>query len=155
MIHSNLVGKNPHFIEDVKTSFQKQGILKLLGAKLEKVELGLVEISLPFKPELTQHTGFFHAGVTTTIADTAGGYAAFTLFPPNALILSVEFKINLLNPAQGQLLYATGRVIKSGKTLSVCEASVSVIDHNKTFVCAHMLQTVMCLPPKTPDKTTK
>lgn len=155
MMNASLVIKNPNFVDDVKTSFQQQGILKLLGAKLEKIEPGLVEISLPFKPELTQHTGFFHAGVTATIADTAGGYAAFTLFPAQAIVLSVEFKINLLNPAQGQLLYATGRVIKSGRTLSVCEVSVSVTDRTKTLACAHMLQTVMCLPSKTMDKTVK
>lgn len=138
--------RNPNYVDDIHKSFASQGILRLLGAKLERIEPGYVEVSLPFRQELTQHTGFFHAGATTTIADTAAGYAAFTLIPPQMTVLSVEFKINLLNPAQGERLLARGRVLKSGRTLSVCEASVIVYKENQAIECAHMLQTMITLP---------
>jgi uncharacterized protein (TIGR00369 family) len=95
-----------------------------IGASLTLVEPGRVEIVLPFDDALTQQHGFFHAGATATIADSAGGYAAFTLFPAEASVLTAEFKINLLAPATGARLLAEGRVVKPGRTLTTCDIEV-------------------------------
>src|SRR5690349_13792470 len=101
--------------------------MAFLGAELARVEPGLVEIALPYRAELTQQHGFFHGGIVSTIADTAGGYAAFTLFPADASILTVEYKINLVAPADGERLVARGRVLKPGRTLTVCEFEVAAV----------------------------
>ena len=119
--------------------------MDLLGARLVRVDPGEVEIELPFRPDLCQQHGFFHAGVTGTIADSAGGYAGFSLFPADASVLTVEFKVNLLAPADGDLLRAVGRVIKPGRTLTVTEAEVTVVKAGRERPCAHMVQTLMCL----------
>ena len=102
-------------------------------------------LELPFREDLCQQHGFFHAGVTSTIADSAGGYAGFSLFPADASVLTVEFKVNLLAPADGDHLRARGRVIKPGRTLTVTEADVVVIKDGRERTCAHMVQTLMCL----------
>jgi uncharacterized protein (TIGR00369 family) len=116
-----------------------------LGAVLERVEPGRVEIALPFRAELSQQHGFFHAGMVSTIADSAGGYAGFTLFPADAGVLTVEFKINLLSAADGELAIATGEVIRSGRTLTVCRLEAYVEKQGKRTHCATGMQTLMCL----------
>lgn len=133
------------FAQRVRASFERQSIMGLLGARLVRVDPGEVEIELPFRPDLCQQHGFFHAGVTGTIADSAGGYAGFSLFPADASVLTVEFKVNLLAPADGDLLRAVGRVIKPGRTLTVTEAEVTVVKEGRERPCAHMVQTLMCL----------
>ncbi|WP_407566411.1 PaaI family thioesterase [Streptomyces sp. 184] len=95
-----------------------------LGARISRVEPGRVHIVLPGRPEVTQQHGYFHAGATSAIADSAGGYAAYTLFPEDADVLTVEYKINLLAPAVGDRLEAVGTVLKSGRTLTVCGLEV-------------------------------
>ncbi|MHA1153579.1 MAG: PaaI family thioesterase, partial [Alphaproteobacteria bacterium] len=107
----NFTPKDPEFVARVHASFGRQGIMTLIGARLIRVEPGLVEIELPYRAELTQQHGFFHAGITSTIADSAGGYAAYSLMPVDATVLTTEFKINLLAPADGELLRARGRVV--------------------------------------------
>ena len=97
---------NPNFADDVATSFAKQAVMKLIGARLSLIEPGIVEIALPYRPDLTQQDGYLHAGIVTTIADSACGYAAFTLMPAGAAVLSVEFKVNLLRPAKGDSFVA-------------------------------------------------
>ena len=119
--------------------------MTLLGATMERVEPGRVEIVLPFRPELSQQHGFFHAGVISTIADSAGGYAGFTLFPADASVLTVEFKINLLAAADGDRLTATGRVVRSGRTLTVCTLDVHVDKAGRRTHCAMGMQTLMAL----------
>src|ERR1700746_2040473 len=99
-----------------ETSFERQALMKLLGASLERVAPGAVDIRLPFRGDLTQQHGFLHAGVTTSIADSACGYAAFTLMPPGAAVLTVEFKVNLMAPAAGETFVARGRVVRAGRT---------------------------------------
>ena len=136
---------DPDVAERVRASFGRQGIMSLLGARMIRVEPGLVEIELPFRPDLSQQHGFFHAGVTSTIADSAGGYAGFTLFPADASVLTVEFKINLLAPARGDRLVATGKVIKPGRTLTICSLEVDVFDGTRATACAYGLQTLMCM----------
>lgn len=134
---------SPDFAERTRQSFDRQRIMHLLGAQMTTVEPGYVEITLPFREELTQQHGFFHAGATSTIADSAGGYAAFTLFPPEASVLTAEYKINLLAPAKGARLIACGRVIKPGRTLTTCELEVYAeqADGSRTL-CAKGLQTL-------------
>jgi uncharacterized protein (TIGR00369 family) len=116
-----------------------------IGATLEKVEPGRVEIALPFRPELAQQHGFFHAGMLSAIADTAGGFAGFTLFPREAAVLTVEFKINLMAVAEGERALAVGRVIRSGRTLTVCQLDVFVEKGGARTHCATGLQTLMGL----------
>jgi len=136
---------DPAYAARVEASFARQGIMGLLGARLTRIEPGLCEIQLPYRPDLGQQHGYFHAGVTSTIADSAGGYAGFTLFPADSSVLTVEFKVNLLAPADGDLLIATGRVIRSGRTLTVCELEVEVEKAGRRTACAHGLQTLIAL----------
>ena len=136
---------NADFEARTRESFAKQGAMGFLGAELERVEPGLVQIGLAFRPELSQQHGFFHAGILSTIADSAGGYAAFTLFPADAGILTVEFKINLLAAADGERLTAVGRVVRSGRTLTICTLDVDVDKAGKRTHCATGLSTLMSL----------
>ncbi len=142
--------KDPEFETRVRASFGRQAIMELIGARITRVEPGLVEIELPYRAELTQQHGFFHAGITSTIADSAGGYAAYSLMPADASVLTTEFKINLLAPADGELLRARGRVIKPGRTLTVCEVEVFAVKDGRTTPCAILLETLMCLEDR-PD----
>lgn len=116
-----------------------------IGASLGKVEPGRVEIMVPFRPELTQQHGFFHAGVIATIADSAGGYAAFTLFGADSGVLTVEFKLNLLAAADGERALAVGEVIRSGRTLTVCRLEAWVDKAGKRVHCATGTQTMMAV----------
>ena len=138
--------RNPSFAEEIKQSFAKQTIMSLIGAELSRVEPGIVEITLPYRADLAQHHGFLHAGIVTTIADSACGYAAYSLMPPKSEILSVEFKVNLLRPAKGEVFLAAAEVIKSGKTLTVARADVFGLDQGgRRELIATMLGTMMCL----------
>jgi uncharacterized protein (TIGR00369 family) len=137
--------QDPGFEARTRESFSKQGIMGHLGAVLENVAPGRVEISLPYRPELSQQHGFFHAGVVATIADSAGGYAGFTLFPVDAGVLTVEFKINLLAAADGERLDAVGEVVRSGRTLTVCRFDAFVDKAGKRSHCATGMQTLMSL----------
>lgn len=120
----NFPPADPDFEARVRASFARQSIMTTLGATLMRIEPGLVEIALPFADHILQQHGFVHAGVVATIADSAAGYAGLTLMPPGAGVLTAEFKINLLAPAQGERLIAQGRVIKSGRSLTIAEADV-------------------------------
>jgi uncharacterized protein (TIGR00369 family) len=115
---------DPDFEKRVRDSFARQAFMRALGAELLQIAPGEVHIALPHKPDLTQQHGYFHGGVVATIADTAAGYAALTLFPKGTGVLTTEFKINLLRPAEGERLVARGRVIKPGRTLSICQSDV-------------------------------
>jgi uncharacterized protein (TIGR00369 family) len=138
--------RNPSFAEEIRQSFSKQTIMSLIGAELSRVEPGVVEITLPYRADLAQHHGFLHAGIVTTIADSACGYAAYSLMPPKSDILSVEFKVNLLRPAKGEVFLAAAEVIKSGKTLTVARADVFGLDQSgRRELIATMLGTMMCL----------
>ncbi len=143
--------KDPDFEVRVRDSFARQGIMDLIGARLSRVEPGLVEIELPYRADLTQQHGFFHAGITSTIADSAGGYAAYSLMPADASVLTTEFKINLLAPAEGELLRALGRVVKPGRLLTVCEVDVFALKDGAAKPCAKLLETLLCLEGR-PDR---
>ena len=141
----SLAPPDPDFEQRTRASFARQGAMAHLGAVLGRVEPGRVEISLPFRPELSQQHGFFHAGMIASIADSAGGYAGFTLFPADAGVLTVEFKLNLLAAADGELAIAQGEVIRSGRTITVCRIDAFVEKQGKRTHCATGTQTLMCL----------
>ncbi len=122
--------------------------MKHLGAKLASLEAGGAEIRVPFRAELTQQHNYFHAGVTGAVADSACGYAAYTLMPADSSVLTVEYKVNLLAPADGEELIARARVVRSGKTLKICTADVFVRKGGAENHCATMLATVMCMDGK-------
>ncbi|NYT61128.1 PaaI family thioesterase [Alcaligenaceae bacterium] len=136
----------------IRDSFDKQGLMRHLGATISHIEPGTVHIQMPFKPELTQQHGFFHAGGTSAIADSAGGYAGFTLFPPGSSVLTVEFKINLVAPAQGDYLEAVGQVIKSGRTLTIAQLEVFGVTGQEKRLVAIGQQTLICMHGK-PDSS--
>lgn len=132
----------------VRESFERQGLMRHLGAELAEVAPGLVKIRMPYSRTLTQQHGYFHAGATSAIADSAGGYAGFTLFPENSSVLTIEFKINLVAPAQGDYLEATGKVVKSGRTLTICQLEVHGVRGNERTLVALGQQTLICMHGK-------
>src|SRR5215467_3028246 len=136
------------FESRVRESFHRQGLMKHLGAELVELTAGQATIRVPFRAELTQQHNYFHAGVSGAIADSACGYAAYTLMPPDSTVLTVEYKLNLLAPADGDQLTARARVIRSGRTLKICTADVHTRKNGKDVHCATMLATIMCLPGK-------
>ena len=137
---------NPSFAEEIERSFARQTIMQLIGAELSRVEPGVVEITLPFRSDLTQQHGHLHAGIVTTIADTACGYAAYGLMPAGSEVLSVEFKVNFLRPARGETFIARAEVIKAGRTLTVVRADVfSTTGNDDKELVATMQGTMICL----------
>ncbi len=135
----------------VSDSFERQGLMRHLGATLTVIEPGEVRIRLPYSAELTQQHGFFHAGASSAIADTAGGFAGFTLFPLGSSVLTVEFKINLVAPAQGDYLEAIGKVIRSGRTLTICNIEVFGVRGEQRTLVAVGQQTLICMHDR-PDQ---
>lgn len=132
----------------VKASFDQQSIMRLIGASLDVVEPGRVDIVLSYRPDLCQQNGFLHAGISTTIADSAGGYAAFSLFQPGEDVLTSEFKMNFLAPAKGDRYVASGRVVKPGKRLSVCQVEVHAYDGEQATLCVIGLLTAVRVTPR-------
>lgn len=133
------------FEERVRESFARQQLMHTLGARLTLVEPGIVEIELPYRTDLTQQHGFLHAGVVASVLDSACGYAAFTLMPADAAVLSVEFKVNLLAPARGDRLLARAEVKRAGRTVTVCTADAFAFTGEQSKVVATMLATMMCV----------
>jgi uncharacterized protein (TIGR00369 family) len=127
----------------VRASFDRQRIMTTLGATLAQVEPGRAEIRLPYRAELTQQHGFLHAGIVATIADSACGYAAFSLMPADAAVLTIEYKINLMAPARGEAFTARGRVLRAGKTVTVCQAEVHALREGAEHLVATLLATIM------------
>jgi uncharacterized protein (TIGR00369 family) len=140
---------NPSFAEEVAASFAQQPIMSLIGASLTLVEPGVIEITLPNRADLAQQHGYLHAGVVTTIADSACGYAAYSLMPAGSEVLGVEFKVNLLSPARGETFVARAEVIKAGRTLTVVRADVfSVAGNDDRKLLATMQGTMICVRNK-------
>ena len=134
---------NPNYLDEIKNSFAKQTIMGLIGGELTRVEPGVVEISLVYRADLTQQHGYVHAGIITTIADSACGYAAYTLMPPDSDVLAVEFKVNLLRPAKGETFVARAEVIKSGRTLTVVRADVHALSNGDQRELVAIMQGTM------------
>lgn len=141
---------NPDVARDVAQSFARQGLMSLLGARLARVEPGLVEIEFVGRPDLTQQDGFIHAGVLAATADSAGGYAALSAQPAGTAVLTAEFKLHFLRPARAETFRARGRVVRSGRTLSTCEISVEALAPEGPVLCAWGSQTVACRPAGAP-----
>jgi len=142
---SEFVPANTDFEARVQASFARQTIMDLIGAELARVEPGRCEIHLPYRQDLTQQHGFFHGGITTTIADSACGYAGFTLMPADASVLTIEYKVNFLAPADGDLLIATGNVVKPGRSIIVSEGRVVVVKDGRERACATITNTLMVM----------
>lgn len=133
---------NPNFETKVRESFAHQGVMQVHGGELVHVGLGTVEVHVPFSRGLAQQHGFFHGGIVAMVADTASGFATYTVISPEEECLSAEFKINFLYPANGDKLIGRGGIIKVGRTLVVAEATVSVVRDGKEIDCAFMLHTL-------------
>lgn len=137
--------RDPRFESRVRESFERQRVMATIGASLTRVTPGEVVIELPFRADLTQQHGFMHAGIVTTIADSACGYAALSLMVPAAAVLTVEYKVNLVAPARGERMIARGRVLKPGRTLTVCWADVTAREGGTERPVATMLSTLMAV----------
>lgn len=131
----------------VRASFDRQGLMGHLGARLTRVTPGVVHIELDSRPEVTQQHGFVHAGATSAIADSAGGYAALSVAPEGSDVLTVEYKLNLLAPAAGERLEAVGTVLRAGRTLTVCRLEVHGTSGDDTTLVAVGQQTIIRIDP--------
>jgi uncharacterized protein (TIGR00369 family) len=127
----------------VRASFARQGLMRHIGARLVSVDPGECAIACAPRAELSQQHGYVHAGVVAAIADSAAGYAAMSIAPEDSEVLTVEFKLNLLAPAAGELLIARGRVVRAGRTLTVCESTVGALGDGEETQCAIALVTLM------------
>ena len=140
---TKLTAPDPSFESRVRHSFAEQRVMAFIGASLGTVAPGEVDIILPFRDDLTQQDGFLHAGIVAAVADSACGYAAHSLMPATARVLSIEFKLNLLAPAVGERLEARGRVVRAGKTITVCRADVVAVTGATEKLVATMTGTMM------------
>ncbi len=138
--------KNPDFAAVVRASFGRQNFMATLGASIAHLSPGEVHLRLPYSPALCQQNGFLHAGAVASVADSANGYAALTLAPADTDVLAVEFKINLLSPARGEEFLARARVLRAGRTLTVCLADVVAIASAGETPIATMLSTIIVRP---------
>jgi uncharacterized protein (TIGR00369 family) len=127
----------------IRASFARQQAMQLMGASLRRVEPGAVSIALPYRADVTQQNGYIHAGIITAIADSACGYAAYTLMPADSEVLSVEFKVNLLRPAAGEEFVAEAQVVKTGRTLTVTRCDVYSQAADEIRMIATMLATMI------------
>ncbi len=137
--------RNPDYEQRVRASFARQAAMRTLGAALDAVRPGQVEISLPWAEPLTQQHGFLHAGMVSTALDSACGYAGFSLMPEDAAVLTIEFKINLLAPAKGERFRMVGTVIKPGRTVTVCEGQAFAVEGGREKLIATMGCTLMAV----------
>ena len=136
---------DPEFRERVRASYDRQTVMTTLGARLADVSPGAVTLELPYDVAYTQQHGFLHAGIVSTLGDSACGYAAFSLMSADAGVLTVEFKINLVAPARGESFVARGRVLKPGRTLSVCAGEVFGVTDGEEKLVATLQSTVMAI----------
>jgi uncharacterized protein (TIGR00369 family) len=139
---------NPVKAAEALAIFNGQGAMRMLGARVVEIDDGIAEFELDFRDELSQQAGYFHAGVVSTLIDTAGGCAGFTRMPEGSDVLTVEFKINLLAPADGDKIVARGEVIKSGRTLTITQGKVFIYKDGKPTLCALMQQTLIAVARK-------
>lgn len=139
---SKLTVRDPDFEKKIRESFKHQGVMKALGGQLIKVEPAFVELHVPFSDATAQQHGFFHGGMIATAADTASGYATYTILDEDEECLSAEFKVNFLSPGRGEKLISRGRVLKAGRNLVVAEAVVSVVRDGEEIDCALMIHTL-------------
>jgi uncharacterized protein (TIGR00369 family) len=140
---------DPQTEQRCRDSFSRQPAMATIGASVRSVEAGVVELEMPFSEKFTQQHGFIHAGVVTMLCDTACGFAALSLMPADAAVLTTEFKVNLLSPAKGERLVAHGRVVRPGKKLMVCLGEVFAEESGKRKQVALMTATMMVVDTST------
>lgn len=145
MIKSELTPADPDFERRVRESFSRQSAMKTLGVTMASVEAGAVELEMPFQKSMGQQHGFQHAGVIATVMDSAAGYAALTLMPEDSAVLTVEFKANFMSPAKGDRFRFKAKVIKAGKTITVCEAKALSEAGGETKLIAALFGTMMAV----------
>ncbi len=141
---------DPDYESKVIDSFSRQPFMQLIGARLVSIQPGYCEIVLPYKKEISQQHGLFHGGVVGTIADNCGGYSAYSLMPAGSSVLTVEYKVNLIAPGDGEQLVGRGQVIKSGRTLTTSRSDVFAIKEGVETQCATSIVTLITLRGK-PD----
>lgn len=137
--------KDPDFRARIAASFARQSAMASLGVTIMRLEAGEIELAMPYSAAFTQQHGFMHAGIISTALDSACGYAAFSLMPAEAAVLTIEFKTNLLAPARGELFTFRGSVVKPGRTITVCESEAFAHDGGKSTRIATMTATMMAL----------
>jgi uncharacterized protein (TIGR00369 family) len=142
---NRFIPNDPFYEKRIRESFSRQGLLQNFDAEIVRIKPGEVEIMMPYDKKLTQQDGFLHAGAITALVDTACGYAAYTLMPADSRVLSVEFKINLLSPARGDRFLARGTIVKSGKTITVCEGKFFTFQDGDQNLSAMMQATMICI----------
>ena len=136
---------DPNYETRVRSSFEKQEIMKTIGANLVKIAPGEAVIEFTYDRSLTQQHGYIHAGVVTTVVDSACGYAAYTLMPADSEVLTIEYKVNFMSPARGDTFKGIGKVLRSGRTITVCSGEVVAVKDGKETVVASMLATMISL----------
>ena len=146
----NFEPRDPDFKARVRNSFGRQAAMRTLGAVVNLVEPGEVEIEMPYRADLTQQHGFIHGGIVTAIVDSACGYAAFSLSAPDTAVLTVEYKVNFVAPAKGERLVARGEVVRPGATVTVCKGNVLAYEAGEEKLVATMLTTLILMPNR-PD----
>jgi uncharacterized protein (TIGR00369 family) len=135
--------RDPAFEARVRESFGRQRLMESIGARLRQVAPGDVEIEAPVREDLSQQHGYLHAGVVTALVDSACGYSALTLSPPGTEVLTVEFKVNFLAPASGTVVVARGRVVRAGRSITVCAGEAVVTHDSRETTVATMLATML------------
>ena len=140
---SHFIPSDSDYRARVHDSFDRQAVMKTVNASVVSVEPGAVVLEFPFQADLTQQHGFIHAGIVSTVLDSAMGYAAFSLMPVNAAVLTIEFKVNLLSPAKGERFTAVGKVKKAGRNITVAEAELFAHSDGQRKLVATMVGTVM------------
>ena len=136
---------DPDFADRVRSSFARQQVMRTLGVEIARLDAGEIELGMPYAAAFTQQHGFMHAGIITTALDSACGYAAFSLMPQDAAVLTVEFKTSLIAPARGERFVFRARVVKPGRTLTFCEASAFAIANGDERLVATMSGTLMAV----------
>jgi len=142
---SKLESLDPNLESSIRASFDRQGAIVSIGARLISLIPGEARIEMPFNASFTQQDGFLHAGIVTTIVDSACGYAAYTLMPAGSRVLTVEYKVNFLFPAKGEKFIAIGKVVKPGRTLTVCSGEVLAYENDKEKQVAVMQATMITI----------
>ena len=140
--------QDPNFESRVRNNFGEQTVMHTIGARLTHLEAGKAEIEMPTRDDLAQQNGYVHAGIVTTILDSGCGYAALSMWPAGSGVLSVEFKVNLLAPAKGEMIRVRAEVKRAGRRLTVCTADAFAVDGERETICATMLATMICIEPK-------
>jgi uncharacterized protein (TIGR00369 family) len=137
-------------LQQVIESFQKQGVMKLIGGRITRLDHGLVEITANNRPAFSQQDGYVHAGIMATLADNAAGYATLSMLPAGSRVLAVEFKLNFTRPGIGDKIRGRSKVRRLGRTLSLCEVEVEARKDGKWISCAWGSETVYCIKQQQP-----